>query len=151
MILKNPGTLRFNGVLLFAVVGDLSGREMPFVASLPAFATTAWFHQRIPRNGRTVAQVYNEATEFARTEYVSALIRGGSLPAAERHRIAQKMSSLIGLSPELIEAKNLRVSKDTFMFNLLKDRGDAHRTARQPAPRRRSMRPSAGRRTMIRE
>jgi carboxypeptidase C (cathepsin A) len=143
LIIKNPGSLRFDGVLLFAVVGDLSGREMPFVASLPTFATTAWYYDRVPRAGRTVQQVFDQAAEFARTEYVSALIRGGSLPASERARIARKMSSLIGLSPQLIETSNLRVSKDTFMLNLLKDRGmrtgqlDSRATARLDAPKRR--------------
>ncbi|MGH7615615.1 MAG: S10 family serine carboxypeptidase-like protein [Gemmatimonadaceae bacterium] len=143
LILDKPGALRFDGVLLFAIVGSAGGREMPYVVTLPTFATTAWFYEKVPRNGRTVEQVFNDATEFARTEYVTALIRGGSLSAGERHRVAQKMSSLIGLSPELIEAKNLRVSKDTFMLNLLKDRGvrtgqlDARATARLDAPKRR--------------
>jgi carboxypeptidase C (cathepsin A) len=143
LILKDPGSLRFDGVLLFAVVGDLEGREMPYVASLPSFATVAWYHQKVPRNGRTVEQVFNQAAEFARTEYVSALIQGSSLGATERKRIATKMSSLIGLPAALIEANNLRVSKDTFMFNLLRDRGlrtgqlDGRPTARLDAPKRR--------------
>ena len=143
LIIRSPGSLHFNGLLLFAIVGDLSGREMPFVASLPTFATTAWFYERVPRNGRTVQQVFDQAAEFARTEYVSALIRGGSLPPAERTRIARKMSSLIGLPSELIEAENLRLSSSTFMFNLLKDRGvrtgqlDSRATARLDAPKKR--------------
>jgi carboxypeptidase C (cathepsin A) len=116
---------------------------MPYVASLPSFATVAWYHEKIPRNGRTVEQVFDQTAEFARTEYVTALIRGSSLGAAERKRIATRMSSLIGLPAALIEANDLRVSKDTFMLNLLRDRGlrtgqlDGRPTARLDAPKRR--------------
>jgi carboxypeptidase C (cathepsin A) len=122
-MLKYGPALRFDGVLLIAVAGEAPGREMPYVVSLPTMAAGAWHHGKIDRAGRTVAQVYDEALAFARTEYVTALIRGASLPAADRQRIAARMSALIGLPAELIQAENLRVSKNTFMFNLLKDRG----------------------------
>lgn len=115
--------LNLDGILLFALVGNPPGHEMPYVTSLPAFATTAWHHQRIDRAGRSVTQVYEEAVSFARGEYVTALIKGASLTPAEKRATAQKMSALIGLPAEFIEAKDLRLSKEDFMFNLLKDQG----------------------------
>lgn len=121
-IVGNLTDLSFDGVLLIALAADMPGREMPYVASLPTMAAGAWWHNRIDRAGRTVAQVFDEAVNFARTDYVSALIQGGSLPPAERHRIAQRMSALVGLSAEFIEQKDLRLSKNDWMFNLLKDR-----------------------------
>ena len=114
--------MRFDGVLLIALVGQAPGNEMPYVTSLPSMAAAAWYHHRIARAGRSVAQVYNEAVRFARTDYASALIEGASLPAAERHRIAARMAALIGLPAALIEQNNLRIDKPTFMFNLLKDK-----------------------------
>ncbi len=114
---------RLDGVLLVALAAGAPGREMPYVSSLPTMAAGAWFHQKIDRKGRTVDQVFNEALEFARTDYVTALIKGGSLPAAEKHRIAVRMSSLIGLPVALIEKDDLRISKNEYMFNLLKDKG----------------------------
>lgn len=121
-IVKNGKDLPFDGVLLVALAANLPGREMPFVASLPTMAAGAWYHQKIDRKGRTVEQVFNEALEFARTQYVTALIKGGSLPASEKHRIAVRMSSLIGLPVDLIEKDDLRISKNEYMFNLLKDK-----------------------------
>jgi carboxypeptidase C (cathepsin A) len=115
--------LNLDGILLFALVGNPPGHEMPYVTSLPAFATTAWHHQRIDRAGRSVTEVYEEAVAFARGEYVTALIKGASLTSAEKRVTAQKMSALIGLPAEFIEAKDLRLSKEDFMFNLLKDQG----------------------------
>ena len=115
--------LPFDGVLLIAMVGETSGREMPFVTSLPTMAAGAWRHERIDRAGRTVDQVYAEAVQFARTDYVAALIQGGGLPDAERGRIARRMSQLVGLPEDLILAKDLRLTKNDWMFNILKDKG----------------------------
>lgn len=114
---------RLDGVMLVALAAGAPGREMPYVTSLPTMAAGAWFHQKIDRKGRSVEQVFNEALEFARTDYVTALIKGGSLPPAEKHRIAVRMSSLIGLPVALIEKDDLRISKNEYMFNLLKDKG----------------------------
>ena len=109
-------------MLLVAVAPDVPGREMPFVASLPTMAAGAWHHQRIDRGGRSVEQLFNEALDFARTDYVAALIRGASLPADEKRTLAARMSALIGLPADLIEQENLRISKNMWMFNLLKDK-----------------------------
>jgi carboxypeptidase C (cathepsin A) len=105
MILKVVPDLKFDGVALVALVGDTGGREMPYVAALPTMAAGAWYHQRIDRKGRTVQQVFDEALAFARGDYVTALIQGSSLPAAERRRVAERMSQLTGLPVELIESK----------------------------------------------
>ncbi|MES2033922.1 MAG: peptidase S10 [Pseudomonadota bacterium] len=123
MMFKVGEPLRFDGVLLIALVGDASGREMPYVASLPTMAAGAWRHERIDRAGRTVDQVYAEALEFARTDYLAALVKGSSLPADERRRIAERMAALIGLPVGLILKSDLRIEKNTWMFNLLKDQG----------------------------
>jgi len=123
LIAADAETLSFDGVMLIALVAPLTGREMPFVASLPTMAAGAWHHQRIERAGRTVDQVYDQALAFARTDYVEALIQGSSLPAADRRRVADQMSALIGLPTDLILAENLRISSNTWMFNLLKDQG----------------------------
>lgn len=122
-IVRISKDLRFDGVLLIALAGETPGREMPHVVSLPTMAAGAWHHRKIDRAGRTVDQVFAEALQFARTEYVSALIQGGSLLAAEKRRIAEKMSALVGLPADLIEEKNLRLSKNDWMFNILKAEG----------------------------
>ncbi len=143
LIMRDPGNLRFDGLLLFSVVGERATREVVALTSLPSYAATAWFHQRIDRAGRSVQQVYEQAVEFTRAEYAAAMGRGAALTAEERGQVAGKMSALIGLPRAQIEANNLRIAKDTFMFTLLKDQGlrtgmlDGRPTARLDAPARR--------------
>lgn len=120
-MLAKDKRLRFGGVVLIALSVPVEGRLIPYVTSLPTMAAGAWYHHRIDRNGRTVEQVFDAAGQFARTEYLTALYRGSGLPAADRARIAQRMSQLIGLPASLIEAKDLRIDKNTYMFDLLKD------------------------------
>lgn len=140
LITKIGDDLKLDGVLLFALVGNPSGLEMPYVTTLPTFATTAWYHKKVDRAGRSVQQMHDEAVEFARTTYVNALIRGASLPEAEKRKVAVQMSALIGLPADFILAKNLRLSREDFMFSLLKDQGlrtgqlDGRATARLDAP-----------------
>lgn len=121
-IVRISKDLTFDGVMLIALAGETPGREMPYVVALPTMAAGAWYHQKIDRASRTVDQVFAEALHFAQTDYITALIQGGSLPAAEKRRVAEKMSALVGLPADLIEAKNLRLSKNDWMFNILKDR-----------------------------
>lgn len=122
-LIVKRGEVKFDGVLLFALVASPEGRELPYVTSLPSYAAVAWWHQKIDRKGRSAQQVYDEAVEFARTDYVSALIRGASLPAADKRRIAQRMSGLIGLPADYIASKDLRLTNEDFMFQLLADQG----------------------------
>ncbi|MGW8706703.1 S10 family serine carboxypeptidase-like protein [Brevundimonas sp. NPDC055814] len=139
-VMRVAPDLAFDGVLLFALVpGERSG-PLAYMSSLPSYAATAWLHDRIDRKGRSVEQVYDEAVRFARTDYVSALIQGGALPAAEKTAIARRLSDLTGLSTALIEENDLKIDNRLFMFNLLADQGlrtgqlDTRATARLDAP-----------------
>jgi carboxypeptidase C (cathepsin A) len=113
--------LRFDGVVLIALAVPADGRLIPYVTAIPTMAAGAWYHSRIARDGRTVEQVFDAAAQLARTDYLTALYRGSSLPAADRAQIAQRLSELIGLPASLIAASDLRIEKNTYMFNLLKD------------------------------
>ena len=122
LMLAKDKRLRFNGVVLIGLAVPAQGHLVPYVTSLPTMAAGAWYHHRIARNGRTVGQVFDEAQEFARTDYLTALFRGSDLPPADRVRIARHMAALIGLPANLIESKDLRIDKNTWMFDLLKAR-----------------------------
>jgi carboxypeptidase C (cathepsin A) len=121
LIERNKG-LHFDGVVLIALSVPSEGPLIPYVTALPTMAAGAWYHQKIDRGGRGVQEFFDQAEEFARTDYLEALIRGSSLPAADRSRIAQRLSQLIGLPASLIEADDLRIEKNAYMFNLLADR-----------------------------
>jgi carboxypeptidase C (cathepsin A) len=120
-MLARDKRLRFEGVVLIALAVPAEDRLIPYVTALPTMAAGAWYHHRVPRDGQTVEEVFDAAAQFARTDYLTALYRGSSLPAADRARVAQRMSELIGLPASLIAAQDLRVEKNTYMFNLLKD------------------------------
>ena len=122
LMLAKDKRLRFNGVILIGLAVPAPGQLIPYVTSLPTMAAGAWYHHKIARDGRTVGQVFAEAERFARTEYLEALFRGSELPGVQRIRVARRMASFIGLPAHLIEAKDLRIDKDTWMFNLLKRR-----------------------------
>ncbi|MGH8320053.1 MAG: S10 family serine carboxypeptidase-like protein [Steroidobacteraceae bacterium] len=121
MMLAKDERLRFDGVVLIALAVPAQGHLIPYVTSLPTMAAGAWYHRKIYRDGRTVEQVFHQAAQFAGTDYLTALFRGSTLPGADRERIAQRLSQLTGLPASLIEAKDLRIDKNTYMFNLLKD------------------------------
>ncbi|MDP3489908.1 MAG: hypothetical protein Q8R71_07200 [Phenylobacterium sp.] len=143
LVAHHGADLNLDGVLLFALVARPPGFEMPYVTTLPSFAASAWSHGRIPREGRTAQDVYEAAVSFARTDYVSALIAGASLPEGEKRAVAQAMSDLIGLPADLILEKDLRLSRADFYLNLLKDQGlrtgqlDARATRPLDAPAQR--------------
>jgi carboxypeptidase C (cathepsin A) len=123
LILNYTPDLKFDGVLLISGGGSRSGPNARDINGLATMAAAAWYHQKIDRGGRSVQQVADAANVFATTDYAAALAKGEALTADEKHVVAVKMSGLIGLPVELIEAKALRIDQSTFMFNLLKDQG----------------------------
>lgn len=122
-MLQNSSDLSFQGVILVGLYVPVEGSVMPYVTALPTMAAGAWYHHKIDRNGRTVGQVFNETIQFARTDYVSALMQSVKLDPASRKRIAEHMSKLIGLPASFIEEHHLRIDENTYMFNLM---GDPH-------------------------
>jgi carboxypeptidase C (cathepsin A) len=115
--------LGFDGVLLFSLVAAPTGAEMPYVTTLPTLAAAAAFHGKTDSAKLPVGDVFEEAARFARTDYIGALIQGSALPDSEKSRIAREVAKRIGLAPEFVESRNLRIGKRDFMLNLLQDRG----------------------------
>lgn len=122
-IVSSAPELPLRGVLLLSMTGGPDGPDMPYMITLPTFAATAAYHGKTDAAGRSPQEIFAEAMQFARTDYISALIQGESLPAAEKVRVAQELSKRIGLPADFIAERNLRISKSDFMLNLLKDRG----------------------------
>lgn len=139
-VLVQMPDLEVDGVALFALVGGRTHPIFESMALLPAFATAAHAHGKGALAGQPVREVYAEAVEFARGDYLRALVEGGSLPADARARIAGRVAELTGLSDQRILEAELRPSRADFMFELLRDQGlrtgqlDARATRSLDAP-----------------
>jgi carboxypeptidase C (cathepsin A) len=123
LILKYAPTLTFDGVLLVSGGGAPTGPNMDSVNLVPGMTAAAWYFNKIDRKGRSLDETYNAAEKFALGEYRDALDKGSALSDTDRQRVAQDLSNFIGLPVDLIQQKNLKPSKNDFMFNLLKDQG----------------------------
>lgn len=115
--------LKFNGVILISMMADSENPDLPYVLEFPTFAAVAAFHGKVDAAGRTPDDIFREALEFARDEYLPALIQGGALPDEEKARLAGEMARRIGLPAAFISGLDLRVTPQDFMLTLLADRG----------------------------
>jgi carboxypeptidase C (cathepsin A) len=115
------GFISLSGVINFE---NLGGEIQGAVCYLPSYTATAHFHGKLPpdlQSDRTKALA--EARAFAQGDYALALLKGASLPAAERTRIAEKLARLTGLDSDLIERAHLVISPGLFFKNLLRKEG----------------------------
>jgi carboxypeptidase C (cathepsin A) len=107
-----------NSLMLQEEVGVI-GLALP----LPTMANIAVYYGKVPRVGRTDAEIVDEAYSFAIKEYLPALSLVQDLPQQSREAVAKKMQGIIGIPAEVILRKDLAVSLDDFKQLLLKDEG----------------------------
>lgn len=125
---QSQPALRLDGVFLMGQALNIiemaqrPGNVTSYVVSLPTLSALGWYHGKVSRTGRTFEQLMAQSRSFAQNEYLRALFQGSDLPAQERARIAESLEDLTGLPASVFEARNLRVSKDTYRVELLKDR-----------------------------
>ena len=126
------GVILVSSVLSFQTIGlDQStwgfhrGNDLPYVAYLPSYTATAWFHKALEEDlqERPLTGVLAEVESFAETEYLLALQKGSRLDEESATSVAAKLSRYTGLSQSFIEQSHLRVEKFHFMKELLRDRG----------------------------
>lgn len=119
-----------SGLILVSCAMDLQSlvfapaNDLPYSLFLPAFANTAQYHGLLQGPQAASPAAAREAAEaFVQDEYIAALQAGARLSDKQRSRIARRISELTGLSRELVEEKNLRISDGTFFFEALRSRG----------------------------
>lgn len=124
-----PDVFHLAGVFLYGqAVNIIEYSQRPanitsYAVSLPTLAAIAWYHGRVDHAGRTREAFLEEARRFAANEYLPALFQGARLPTAERERIAARLESYSGISASWYLAHDLRISKENYRVELLKDRG----------------------------
>jgi carboxypeptidase C (cathepsin A) len=99
------------------------GIDMPYIVSLPTYAATAWYFNKLGNRPADLIAFLGEVEQFATTEYEQALIKGDDLPPQERQQIAEKLSAYTGLSVPYLLKSNLRIEYGAFQKELLGDQG----------------------------
>lgn len=122
--------ISLNGIILISTVLDFtysryqSGNEMSYVAMLPSYAATAWYHDKTPgKKPDNLADYVQAAREFARTDYVMALVSGSELSDTDRDRVRGRLAYFSGLSEDYLERANLRVTPQRYFKELLRSEG----------------------------
>jgi carboxypeptidase C (cathepsin A) len=95
------------------------GVDLPYVMTLPTYAATAWYHNRITRPDGDLQSFLARVESFATTDYLQALIKGTDLPDEERLRIANQLSAFTGLPVPYLLKADLRIPYGAFQKELL--------------------------------
>ncbi len=116
------GVVLVSSVLNFQTLGFSSGNDLPYELYLPSYASTAWFHKKLPSElqQKDLQSVLREAEQFASGPYASALDKGDNLSAQERQGIVDQLVRFTGLNHDVIEENNLRIAQGTFCAELLR-------------------------------
>lgn len=121
-----------NGIVLVSAVLDFNtiifgdNAVIPYVANVPSYAATAWYHHVLPGERPAELEPFLEEVEtWALTDYASVLLAGGRTDPAERARVLRQMHAYTGLDEDFLERADLRVTAAEFMKELLRDRGVA--------------------------
>jgi carboxypeptidase C (cathepsin A) len=122
--------MEFNGVVLMSSILDFNvwsstGVDHAFVVNLPTEAAIAWYHHKVsdksgPNKPAELGRFLADVRHFASTDYTLALAKGDAIEPAEADRIANQLSSYIGLSPTYIKQANLRIDPSRFRKELLR-------------------------------
>jgi carboxypeptidase C (cathepsin A) len=104
------GVILISSILNFQTVESSHGNDLPSELFLPSFATTAWYHKKLPADlqALSVAEVAARARAFASGTYRDALYRGDALAPSEKQAVAEKLSRFTGLSAAYLMQTNLR-------------------------------------------
>jgi carboxypeptidase C (cathepsin A) len=114
------GVMLISSVLDFGTVDFSEGNDLPYVLFLPTYAAIAHYHGL--HGSRPLAEVLQEAEEFAERDYPWALARGSRLSGTDRQSIADRLAGLTGLSPDYVDRVDLRVEHMRFYTELLRSR-----------------------------
>ena len=117
------GIVLVSALLTYQTISTSPQNDVALISYFPTYTASAWYHKKLPPDlSGDLKKALDESRTFADTEYASALLKGNSLPAAERHAVAQKIARLTGLSTEYVEQSNLRIEPGRFRKELLRDK-----------------------------
>ena len=124
-MLETERDIDFNGVILLSQILNFDidadgpennpGIDQAYVAALPTYAATAWYHHRLagPRPDNLEAFLH-EVERFATTDYALALQAGSELDPQRKQAIARQLAGYTGLPVDYVLRANLRISGGEF-------------------------------------
>ena len=127
--LETGDNIDFNGVVMLSQIlnFDLSadgpalnpGTDEAYVVTLPTYAATAWYHNRLPgQKPQDLEAFLKEVEQFANTDYTLALQAGSALEPARRQAVAEKVAQYTGLPVAYVLKSDLRIDGGQFSKNL---------------------------------
>jgi carboxypeptidase C (cathepsin A) len=117
------GVVLVSSVLNFETLGFSRGNDLPYVLYLPSYASTAWYHKKLPADlqQRDLQSVLHEAEQFAAGDYATALGKGDTLSPQERQNILDQVSRFTGLDRSIVDENDLRIKQWIFCRELLRN------------------------------
>ncbi|MEN9359987.1 MAG: hypothetical protein RL095_1522 [Verrucomicrobiota bacterium] len=118
--------LTFNGLILMGPVLDLASvnpegtNDAPFPGSIPSYHAVAAYHKKLaPELLKDAASSRAEVEKWVVQSYIPGLAKGDLMTPEERKKLIRELARYIGLSEELIDRENLRISTHVFTSHLL--------------------------------
>lgn len=116
------GMILVSSLLNYQTLDFDAGNDLPFIAFLPSYTATAWYHKKLaPELQNDLKKTLQEVEHFALHEYALALLQGSSLDPSKRKEVIKKVSFYTGLSEAYIERSDMRVCQSRFSKELLRD------------------------------
>lgn len=121
-------SMALNGLVLISQALDYTGSTptpdniISNITYLPTMAATAWYHRRAGQ-GLSLPDFVQQARLFATDEYLPALFKGNTLPAANKASLSGQLAYFTGLDSAYISRSGLRILASRFRKELLREQG----------------------------
>jgi carboxypeptidase C (cathepsin A) len=118
------GFISISGTSNFLTLDGMRGNDTTYIGFLPSMAACAWYHNKVSHTKyKDVASVVEDARKWTDTVYGPALQLGDSLTDQQKDKIAETLSSFLGISKKFCLGANLKISEFAFFRELLRDDG----------------------------
>ena len=127
-VLQDKG-ISMNGVIMVSAVFELQhllfgpGDDIAYLIHFPAYASTAWYHDKVKDKGESLEAFLNDVRSFTENEYAPALLKGDQLSQSDKESVAQKLADFSGLGKEFWLKADLRVTNREYFQELLRVEG----------------------------
>ena len=118
--------IAFNGVTLLSMAVDFqtlewnNSNDLPYPLLVPTFTMIAGYHHKLPADlAADMTKTREEVVRWSLNDYTLALGKGDALSADEHRKVLEQLVRYTGLTPDVIEAHNLRIDVPTFVHELL--------------------------------